>query len=57
MYIFDIMTLLLYICKQIRQTQKVSVWPVGLVGGLRYESPVVQNGKVILSLHDQFFQI
>ena len=25
----------------------VSVWPVGLVGSLRYESPVVENGKVV----------
>lgn len=30
-----------------RTTQKVSVWPVGLVGGRRYERPVVENGKVV----------
>jgi hypothetical protein len=30
-----------------RWTQKVSVWPVGLVGYLRYEAPVVENGKVV----------
>ena len=29
-----------------RYTQKVSVWPVGLVGYLRYETPVLKNGKV-----------
>ena len=29
-----------------RYTQKVSVWPVGLVGYLRYERPVVKNHKV-----------
>ena len=29
-----------------RSTKKVSVWPVGLVGYLRYESPVIKNGKV-----------
>ena len=29
-----------------RYTKKVSVWPVGLVGYLRYESPVLKNGKV-----------
>lgn len=37
--------------EEIRQTQKVSVWPVGLVGGLRYESPVVQNGKEVIGWH------
>ena len=26
----------------------MAVWPVGLVGGLRYEKPYVTNGKVIL---------
>lgn len=31
-----------------RYTKKVSVWPVGLVGYLRYETPVVKNGKVAL---------
>ena len=29
-----------------RYTHKVSVWPVGLVGYLRYETPVLKNGKV-----------
>ena len=29
-----------------RFTQKVSVWPVALVGKLRYEAPLVTNGKV-----------
>lgn len=29
-----------------RSTQRVSVWPVGLVGGMKYESPVVEGGKV-----------
>ena len=30
-----------------RTTQKVSVWPVGLVGGLRFERPLVNDaGKV-----------
>ncbi|CAG5130585.1 unnamed protein product [Candidula unifasciata] len=32
---------------EMRFTKKVSVWPVGLVGYLRYEKPIVQNGKVI----------
>uniref|UniRef100_K7F2K5 Galactosylgalactosylxylosylprotein 3-beta-glucuronosyltransferase n=2 Tax=Pelodiscus sinensis TaxID=13735 RepID=K7F2K5_PELSI len=32
---------------QMRTTHKVSVWPVGLVGGRRYERPLVENGKVV----------
>lgn len=31
---------------QMRTTQRVSVWPVGLVGGMKYERPVVEGGKV-----------
>lgn len=31
---------------QMRSTQRVSVWPVGLVGGMKYERPVVEGGKV-----------
>lgn len=31
---------------QMRSTQRVSVWPVGLVGGMKYERPVVERGKV-----------
>lgn len=30
-----------------RYTRKVSVWPVGLVGGLMVERPLVKNGKVV----------
>ena len=30
-----------------RDTQKVSVWPVGLVGYLRYERPIVKDHKVV----------
>ncbi|XP_048209855.1 galactosylgalactosylxylosylprotein 3-beta-glucuronosyltransferase 2 [Perognathus longimembris pacificus] len=33
--------------QEMRTTQKVSVWPVGLVGGRRYERPLVENGKVV----------
>lgn len=29
-----------------RYTKKVSVWPVGLVGGLKWEGPEITNGKV-----------
>lgn len=36
----------LRIFEEMRYTKKASVWPVGLVGYLRYESPVVKNGKV-----------
>ena len=31
---------------QMRYTQKATVWPVGLVGYLRYERPIVKKGKV-----------
>lgn len=31
---------------QMRYTKKVSVWPVGLVGGLMVERPFVKDGKV-----------
>ncbi|XP_067682680.1 galactosylgalactosylxylosylprotein 3-beta-glucuronosyltransferase 2-like [Haliotis asinina] len=31
---------------QMRKTKLVSVWPVGFVGGLRFERPIVKNGKV-----------
>ncbi|KAG1951126.1 galactosylgalactosylxylosylprotein 3-beta-glucuronosyltransferase 2-like [Pimephales promelas] len=33
--------------EEMRSTRKVSVWPVGLVGGRRYERPLVKNGKVV----------
>ncbi|XP_059162274.1 galactosylgalactosylxylosylprotein 3-beta-glucuronosyltransferase 3-like [Physella acuta] len=33
--------------EEMRYTKKVSVWPVGLVGYLRYESPVIKDGKVV----------
>ncbi|KAJ7341611.1 hypothetical protein JRQ81_005923 [Phrynocephalus forsythii] len=33
--------------QEMRTTRKVSVWPVGLVGGRRYERPVVEKGKVV----------
>ena len=29
-----------------RYTRKVSVWPVGIVGGLRFEAPLCSNGSV-----------
>ncbi|WAR19757.1 B3GA3-like protein [Mya arenaria] len=31
--------------EEMRYTKKISVWPVGLVAGIRYESPKVRNGK------------
>lgn len=38
----------LFLCSfQMRDTKGVSVWPVGLVGGMRFESPVVEGGKVV----------
>lgn len=36
----------LQLFEEMRWTNKVSVWPVGLVGGLRYESPIVVKGTV-----------
>ncbi|XP_066555236.1 galactosylgalactosylxylosylprotein 3-beta-glucuronosyltransferase 1 [Amia ocellicauda] len=33
--------------EEMRYTQKVSVWPVAFVGGLRYEAPKVSGGKVV----------
>lgn len=33
--------------EEMRYTKKVSVWPVGLVGYLWYESPVIKQGKVV----------
>ncbi|XP_052006919.1 galactosylgalactosylxylosylprotein 3-beta-glucuronosyltransferase 2-like [Xyrauchen texanus] len=33
--------------EEMRSTRKVSVWPVGLVGGRRYERPLVEKGKVV----------
>ena len=34
------------VLSQMRSTQRVSVWPVGLVGGMKYERPVIEGGKV-----------
>ncbi|KAM9827248.1 galactosylgalactosylxylosylprotein 3-beta-glucuronosyltransferase 3 [Neosynchiropus ocellatus] len=33
--------------EEMRNTQRVSVWPVGLVGGMKFERPVVEGGKVV----------
>ena len=30
-----------------RYTKKVSVWPVAFVGEIKYEKPIVRNGKVV----------
>lgn len=35
------------IFEQMRYTKRVSVWPVGLVGGLRWEGPICKNGVVV----------
>uniref|UniRef100_A0A3P9HNL8 Galactosylgalactosylxylosylprotein 3-beta-glucuronosyltransferase n=2 Tax=Oryzias latipes TaxID=8090 RepID=A0A3P9HNL8_ORYLA len=37
----------LQVFEEMRSTQRVSVWPVGLVGGMKYERPVVEGGKVV----------
>ncbi|XP_046571885.1 galactosylgalactosylxylosylprotein 3-beta-glucuronosyltransferase 1-like [Haliotis rubra] len=36
----------LRIFAEMRRTKRVSVWPVGFTGGLRYAGPVVKQGKV-----------
>lgn len=36
----------LFVHFQMRKIKKVGVWPVGIVGGMRVEMPVVTNGKV-----------
>lgn len=33
--------------EEIRSTKKVSIWPVALVGGLKIEKPIVEEGKVV----------
>ena len=33
--------------EEMRSTKKVSVWPVALVGGLKIEKPLVDEGKVV----------
>uniref|UniRef100_A0A4W5KNA9 Galactosylgalactosylxylosylprotein 3-beta-glucuronosyltransferase n=1 Tax=Hucho hucho TaxID=62062 RepID=A0A4W5KNA9_9TELE len=33
--------------EEMRSTRGVSVWPVGLVSGRRYERPIVEKGKVV----------
>lgn len=37
----------LRIFEQMRHTKKISVWPVGLVGGLKWEGPICKDGSVI----------
>uniref|UniRef100_A0A8C9RGF0 Galactosylgalactosylxylosylprotein 3-beta-glucuronosyltransferase n=1 Tax=Scleropages formosus TaxID=113540 RepID=A0A8C9RGF0_SCLFO len=37
----------LQLFEEMRWTQRVSVWPVGLVGGMRYERPIVEQGHVV----------
>jgi len=37
----------LKIFEQMRYTKKISVWPVGLVGGLKWEGPICKDGSVI----------
>ncbi|XP_067038370.1 galactosylgalactosylxylosylprotein 3-beta-glucuronosyltransferase 3-like isoform X1 [Acropora muricata] len=37
----------LKIFEQMRYTKKISVWPVGLVGGLKWEGPICKDGSVV----------
>ena len=34
-------------CRQMRYTKRVSVWPVGFAGGMRYERPLAKDGRVV----------
>jgi len=36
----------LQLFEEMRYTSRVSAWPVGLVGGLQWESPQVESGKI-----------
>ncbi|XP_039757016.1 galactosylgalactosylxylosylprotein 3-beta-glucuronosyltransferase I isoform X1 [Pararge aegeria] len=36
----------LKVFEEMRKIQKVGVWPVGIVGGMRIEMPLVTNGKI-----------
>ncbi|XP_063902180.1 galactosylgalactosylxylosylprotein 3-beta-glucuronosyltransferase 3-like [Zophobas morio] len=35
------------IFNEMRNTQKVSIWPVGFAGGVDFEGPVVRNKKIV----------
>lgn len=37
----------LQLFQEMRDTRRVSVWPVGLVGGMRFERPLVEGGRVV----------
>ena len=39
--------IIVYSVKQMRGTKKVSVWPVGLSGELKFEGPVCEDGWVV----------
>ena len=38
---------IMIIFSQMRYTKKISVWPVGLVGGLKWEGPICKDGSVV----------
>nr|XP_039248096.1 galactosylgalactosylxylosylprotein 3-beta-glucuronosyltransferase 3-like [Styela clava] len=46
-FVDDDNTYSLRIFEEMRFTKTVSVWPVGLVGGLKFEGPLCKNGKVM----------
>ncbi len=37
----------LEVFEEMRYTDTVSVWPVAFLGGLRYEAPLIRDGKVV----------
>ncbi|XP_030845357.1 galactosylgalactosylxylosylprotein 3-beta-glucuronosyltransferase 1-like [Strongylocentrotus purpuratus] len=40
--------------EEMRTTQKVSIWPVGLVGGIRFESPILNDAGKVSSWHTMY---
>lgn len=46
-FVDDDNTYSLKLFEEMRFTKTVSVWPVGIVGGLKFEGPICKNGKVV----------
>lgn len=46
-FIDDDNTYSLRLFEEMRFTDTVTVWPVGIVGGLKFEGPICKNGKVV----------
>lgn len=44
----------LEVFKEMRYTRRVSVWPVGLVGGMLVERPLVEQGDIVTSFNSMW---